>query len=179
MFDARPRFSDALGPPRSKDNASDVGLFWVPDLTRGSPLEKFHDSRRYFMNRPNASTSFAICLIAVCTLMAQNPPSERPQTPIKPDMQAPKRPVASAHPEVKRFVGFVLGIDGVQRSGPPPATVFLPTGSDVIYDSTPVMISFTLSNYSGRTVTGRITGNFGGPNFSASSPVNKFASGSS
>jgi hypothetical protein len=74
---------------------------------------------------------------------------------------------------------ILLNIDAVQRSGPPPTTVFIPPAANVLYDSASVVVTFTLSNHSGHSLTGRITGNFGGPLLTSAYPVKGLANGAS
>src|SRR5579859_8094034 len=107
--------------------------------------------------------SIAVFLSAVLAVSAQTRVQSKPVRP-QPTMHTAQT-IFRLAPE--------LSIDKVQRTGPPPATVFVPPSADVLYDSAPVTVSFTLTNPTGQPLTGRITGNFGGLSFPASYPVNQ------
>jgi hypothetical protein len=79
---------------------------------------------------------------------------------------------------ITKLVRYELTVDKVERSGEPPATVFVPTPASTLYDSTPIVVSFTFTNFGPQSVGERITGNFGGPNFSTAYDVNKSVPGS-
>jgi hypothetical protein len=81
-------------------------------------------------------------------------------------------------PGITTLVRYDLAVDKVERTGPTPATVFVPTPSTILYDSTPVVVSFTFTNFGSQLVSERIAGNFGGPNFSTAYAINKSVPGS-
>jgi hypothetical protein len=113
--------------------------------------------------------SIAVFLSAVLAVSAQTRVQSKPV-----------RPQPTLHTAQTIFrLAPELSIDKVQRTGPPPATVFVPPSADVLYDSAPVTVSFTLTNPTWQPLTGRITGNFGGLSFPASYPVNQLTPHSS
>jgi hypothetical protein len=116
------------------------------------------------MNRITAWLGFSIFLSMVPTVAtSQGSPQQ--------SVQAPGQ-VAQRIESLR--ARYVLSIDKVERSGPSPSTVFTPTSADVLYDSTPITVSFTFSNHTPQLVKGRIIANFsGGSEFALSSPVDQ------
>src|SRR6266581_8153589 len=124
-----------------------------------------------------ASSSIALLLFIAGTGPARSWTSSDIEPPAQVEKKVPQPPIV-AKPPITLFVGYSLSIDKVERTAAP-ATVFTPPPADVLYDSTPVGVSFTLTNHLTLPISGRITGNFGGLQFPTAYPVRQLAPGAS